>query len=68
MIFQIYNNLNDNNNLFILHDFSNGIRNPYKFSSEEKIAVYIEYIYKNSKLNKTDFKNEVEKAMLQLSE
>lgn len=50
------------------YDFSNGIRNPYKFSSEEKIAVYIEYIYKNSKLNKTDFKNEVEKAMLQLSE
>ena len=50
------------------YDFSNGIRNPYKFSSEGKIAVYIEYIYKNSKLNKTDFKNEVEKAMLQLSE
>ena len=45
------------------YDFSNAIKNPYKFTEKEKIFVYIEYLYKLTKLDKITFKKEVDEAI-----
>lgn len=42
------------------YDFSKAVKNPYKFSEEEKFKATIEYLYKKSNKTKEQFKKDVD--------